>query len=175
MLSGIAGVKPVSGRGLLFLVAFVSFLTLSLIGPHIHGAAAAPTPVTAAAATATGTGASTANAIGNATTATNNSATPTPATPTPATPTATAAATGHAPSSAAGELLSTTPQPTGETLGVAAACVLVLLLTIVFFAAHAAPRLAVARQRPALHMWIPERPPRGLALPLFRLLSISRT
>lgn len=166
MLSGIAGVKPVSGRGLLFLVAFVSFLTLSLIGPHIHGAAAAPTPVTAAAATATGTGASTANAIGNATTATNNSATPTPAT---------AAATAHAPSSAAGELLSTTPQPTGETLGVAAACVLVLLLTIVFFAAHAAPRLAVARQRPALHMWIPERPPRGLALPLFRLLSISRT
>ena len=149
MLSGIAGVKPVSGRGLLFLVAFVSFLTLSLIGPHIHGAAAAPTPVTAAAATATGTGASTANA--------------------------TAAATAHAPSSAAGELLSTTPQPTGETLGVAAACVLVLLLTIVFFAAHAAPRLAVARQRPALHMWIPERPPRGLELPLFRLLSISRT
>lgn len=171
MLSGIAGVKPVSGRGLLFLVAFVSFLTLSLIGPHIHGAAAAPTPVTAAAATATGTGtgASTANAIGNATTtATNTSATPTPAA-------AAAAATAHAPSSAAGELLGTTPQPTGETLGVAAACVLVLLLTIVFFAAHAAPRLAVARQRPALHMWIPERPPRGLALPLFRLLSISRT
>lgn len=148
MRSGTLGVRPMSGRGLLFLVAFVSFLTLSLLGPHIHGAAAAPTPVTAAAATA----ASTATA----------------AAPTPI-------ATSHAPSSAAGELLSTTPQPTGETLGVAAACVLVLLLTIVFFAAHAAPRLAVARQRPALHMWIPERPPRGLALPLFRLLSISRT
>lgn len=152
MRSGTLGVRPMSGRGLLFLVAFVSFLTLSLLGPHIHGAAAAPTPVTAAAATAAPTAASTATA----------------AAPTPI-------ATSHAPSSAAGELLSTTPQPTGETLGVAAACVLVLLLTIVFFAAHAAPRLAVARQRPALHMWIPERPPRGLALPLFRLLSISRT
>ncbi|GAA1577967.1 hypothetical protein GCM10009692_16980 [Leucobacter aridicollis] len=36
------GVAPVSARGVLFLVAFVAFLALSILGPHIHGSDSAP-------------------------------------------------------------------------------------------------------------------------------------
>lgn len=42
MRTGEASVAPVSARGLLFLLAFVAFLALSVLGPHVHGADAAP-------------------------------------------------------------------------------------------------------------------------------------
>ncbi|KIP53282.1 hypothetical protein [Leucobacter komagatae] len=138
MRSGTVGVRPVSGRGLVFLLAFVSFLALILIGPHIHGLNAAPTPVVSSAAAA-------------------------------------AVTPDAAPSGAVIGVQGEHGQPGDDSLGVAAACVLVLLLTIGFFAARAAPRLAVARPRPAVRLRSVARAPRGLPLPLFRLLSISRT
>ncbi|WP_461640768.1 hypothetical protein [Leucobacter sp. BZR 635] len=129
--------RPISGRGLLFLLGFVSFLTLALLGPHVHGSDTAPSPVSSAAAAVS-------TALGEA---------------------------GVAIAPPAGS----DPQPSEASLGVAAACVLVLLVTLVFLATRAAPERAHATRSVTPYAAQPVLPARGLALPLYRLLSISRT
>lgn len=137
-----AGVRPVSVRGLLFLLGFVSFLALTLIGPHVHGAAVAPSPVSATtvAAPSLGDASQPAQAM-----------------------------------QPVGRDAAVAPQPGDEALGVAAACVLVLLVTLVWLATRLAPELAPARPSETPPLWRWESATRGLSLPLFRLLSISRT
>lgn len=134
MRSGSHGVQPLTGRGLLFLLAFVSFLTFSVLGPHAHGEsptlAMDTTQISEVATTPVGGGGTT-----------------------------------LAPHAGGG----------GESLGFAAACVLVLLLMLAVLATRRAPERAAARpswtREPVSH-----RPdPRGSALPLFLLFSISRT
>lgn len=150
--------RPVSVRGLLFLLGFVSFLALTLIGPHIHGADVAPSPVSANASASTA-----------AVTPFGDAASPAH-TAEPA-PTVEPTHTGQpeARDSAAA------PWPGDEALRVAAACVLVLLLTLVWLATRVSPEFALPRQSDTLHPPSQDVAPRGLPLPLFRLLSISRT
>lgn len=137
-----AGVRPVSGRGLLFLVAFVSFLALAFLGPHAHGVdtvPAAPGSVSAEPGAAVELQAS-------------------------------GLAAAASPAAAASLL-----QGVDASLGFAAVCVLVLLLTFALFAMRAAPQRAVAQRSP-LPLPLRRVPqPRAPARPLFLLLSISRT
>ncbi|MBP6686137.1 MAG: hypothetical protein KA158_12020 [Leucobacter sp.] len=137
-----AGVRPVSVRGLLFLLGFVSFLALSLIGPHVHGADVAPSPVSLTAVAV--------SSLGDA--------------PTPA----------HAAQSGERDGVAAS-QPSEQALGVAAACVLVLLVTLAWLATRRAPELAPARQSETPLPRILHGVTGGPSLPLFRLLSISRT
>lgn len=146
MRSESAGVRPVSVRGLLFLLGFVSFLALTLIGPHIHGADVAPSPVSAVAATS----ADAVSAFGEA-----------------AIPAQTVQPETRDSAAA--------PLPGDDAVRIAAACVLVLLATLAWLATRLAPELARARQSEILHPPRQDVSPRSLPLPLFRLLSISRT
>lgn len=142
-----AGVRPVSGRGLLFLVAFVSFLALAFLGPHAHGVDTVPA------------------APGSV------SAEPGAAAELQASGLAAAASPAAASPAAAASLL----QGVDASLGFAAVCVLVLLLTFALFAMRAAPQRAVAQRSP-LPLPLRRVPqPRAPARPLFLLLSISRT
>lgn len=162
MRARVAGVQPVSARGVLFLVAFVSFLALAMLGPHVHGVDSTPA-VSVSAATTSGVAQVGEPAPGSGAGSGAGSAASAPGQATEATPSLLAPA-------AAPEL------PGGEqTLGFGAVCVLVLLVSLAILAAKASLTWASLRRGPLVLLQAAIAHPRAHALPLFRLLSISRT
>ncbi|MGO2140017.1 MAG: hypothetical protein ACTH30_06355 [Leucobacter sp.] len=147
MRTGEASVAPVSARGLLFLLAFVAFLALSVLGPHVHGADAAP--VVAA----------------------NVAAAQQDAEPSVAASAAVAATVTETVTALRGESGSSGDQ----ALGFGAVCVLVLVASIALLAVRGT--LGWAPLRRSLPRWLTPRPdaPRGSTFPLTLLLSVSRT
>ncbi|UTX53908.1 hypothetical protein [Leucobacter aridicollis] len=156
------GVAPVSARGVLFLVAFVAFLAISVLGPHIHGADSAPAVPTVGAASSSAD-AATADAPG-AVAATD-----------------VADAVGSLGAAAAVEHAAAqtfVPEPAGDgdqSLGFGAVCVLVLVASIALLAVRGS--LSWSPLRRSAPQWIeaPGATPRGSTVARGLLFSISRT
>lgn len=146
MRTGEASVAPVSARGLLFLLAFVAFLALSVLGPHVHGADAAP--VVAA-----------------------NAAAQQDAEPSVAASAAVAATVTETVTALRGESGSSGDQ----ALGFGAVCVLVLVASIALLAVRGTLGWAPLRRSLPRWLTPRPDAPRGSAFPLTLLLSVSRT
>lgn len=154
------GVRPISGRGVLFLVAFVSFLALALLGPHAHGVDTGPSQLAPASAVT--------GLAGGASTTGSPEVSAVPSAPVERQGSGLTAAA----SSPAAASLS---RGVDASLGFAAVCVLVLLLTFALLAMRAAPHRATVHRSPTQLPLRRVPRPRASAQHLFLLFSISRT